>query len=84
MSSNKKSAQFAGLLYLLMGIIAAYSIIYVPSKIIVRGNATATTNNILANEFLFRTDITPSKILLIRLQKAIIICYSYTFHLRIF
>jgi hypothetical protein len=30
---------------------------YVPSKIVVQGDAVATANNILANEFLFRTGI---------------------------
>ncbi len=54
---NKKTARIAGVLYLFMGIIAAHAIIYVPSKIMAPGNDTATTNNILANEFLFRTGI---------------------------
>ena len=57
MSSLKKTARIAGLCYLLLGIAGVYSIIYVPSKIMVRGDAVATANNILANEFLFRTSI---------------------------
>src|SRR4030066_27176 len=56
-TSLKKTARIAGLLYLLLAITGAYSIIYVPSKIMVRGDAVATANNILANEFLFRTGI---------------------------
>ncbi len=56
-TSLKKTARLAGLWYLLLGIAGAYSIIYVPSKIMVRGDAVATANNILANEFLFRTSI---------------------------
>src|SRR6185503_18686548 len=56
-ASLKKTARLAGLMYLLMGIPAPYALIYVPSKIIVHGDAAATANNILANEFLFRTGI---------------------------
>jgi Domain of unknown function (DUF4386) len=57
MNSNKKTARLAGLLYLFLAIIGAYSIMYVPSQIMVNGDATATANNILANEFLFRIGI---------------------------
>lgn len=40
-----------------MGIPAAFSIMYVPRTLIVSGNATATANNILASEMLFRLGI---------------------------
>jgi hypothetical protein len=56
-TSLKKTARIAGLLYFMLAIPAPYSLIYVPSKIMVRGDAAATANNILANEFLFRTAI---------------------------
>ncbi len=56
-SSLKKTARLAGLLYLLLAITGVYSIIYVPSQIIVRGDAVTTAKNILSNEFLFRTGI---------------------------
>jgi hypothetical protein len=46
-----------GILYVVMGIPAAFGIMYVPSKIIVQGNAAATATNILSNEFLFRSGI---------------------------
>jgi uncharacterized protein DUF4386 len=57
MNSNKNTARLAGLLYLIMAIIAPFGIMYVPSQIIVWGDATATAHNILAKEFLFRTGI---------------------------
>lgn len=57
MDSTKKTARFAGLLYLVWIISGLYSMFYVPSKIMVRGDAVATANSILANEFLFRTYI---------------------------
>ena len=56
-NSPKKTARFAGLLYLMSVIIFPYGLIYVPSQIMVSGDAAATANNILANEFLFRTGI---------------------------
>src|SRR5829696_8239880 len=56
-SSLKKMARLAGVLYLALILSSLYSHWFVPSKIFVRGNAVATTNNILANEFLFRTSV---------------------------
>lgn len=55
--SRKRTARQAGVLYLLSLIVFPYGLIYVPSQIIVRGDAALTANNILANEFLFRTGI---------------------------
>jgi len=55
--SIKKTARFAGLLYLIWVITGIYGITYVPSQTIVRGDTVATANKILANEFLFRTGI---------------------------
>jgi hypothetical protein len=54
MNSTKKAARFAGLLYVLACIPAPFSLIYLPRKLIVPGNATATANNILASESTFR------------------------------
>jgi hypothetical protein len=39
------------------GVTGFFSIIYVPSKLILSGNAAATANNILASERLFRLGI---------------------------
>jgi uncharacterized protein DUF4386 len=47
----------AGLLYLLLSLLGAFSILYVPSKLIVPGDATTTANNILASEGLYRLSI---------------------------
>ena len=56
-TSLKKTARVAGLLYLIWTIGGIYGLIYIPLKIMVKGDAVATANNILANEFLFRTSI---------------------------
>src|SRR5207249_2032327 len=49
--------RFAGLLYVLTSIVGFFAMGYVPSKLIVHGNAAATANNIAANETLFRLGI---------------------------
>jgi hypothetical protein len=54
MNSTKKTARLAGVLYLVNGVTGFFSIIYVPGRLIVSGNAAATANNILASERLFR------------------------------
>ena len=53
----KKAARTAGAIYLSMVVTGPFSLIYVPSKLIVRGNAAATANNILAHETMFRLAI---------------------------
>jgi uncharacterized protein DUF4386 len=53
----KKAARIAGAIYLSMVVTGPFSLIYVPSKLIVRGNAAATANNILAHENMFRLSI---------------------------
>src|SRR5438270_3887801 len=53
----KKAARIAGYIYLSMIFTAPFSLIYVPSKLIVRGNAAATADNILAHETMFRLSI---------------------------
>jgi hypothetical protein len=55
--AQKKIARVAGLLYFILAITGAYGIMYVPSSIIVMNDSAATTSNIIANEFLFRTGI---------------------------
>src|SRR5256886_8089949 len=53
----KKSARIAGALYLSMVITGPFALIYVPNKLIMRGNAAATADNILAHETMFRLAI---------------------------
>ena len=57
MNSTKKTARIAGMLYLVNAVTGFFGIIYVPGRLIVSGNATATANNILASERLFRLGI---------------------------
>ena len=57
MNSNGNPGRFAGLLYVLISIPGIFALIYVPGKLIVDGNATATASNIAAHETLFRLGI---------------------------
>lgn len=57
MSSIKRTARVAGGLYLLLIVIGPFSLLYVPSTLIVPGDAAATANNIMASESLFRAGI---------------------------
>ena len=57
MNTTKKQARVAGILYLSASLIGALGLIYVPSTLIVSGDATATASHIRASETLFRLGI---------------------------
>jgi hypothetical protein len=57
MNPTDKAARIAGAVYLSLVLFAPFSLLYIPNKLIVRGNATATANNILTHETLFRLGI---------------------------
>lgn len=57
MHPTNKAARIAGAVYLSMIFTAPFTLLYVPSRLIVRGNAAATANNILAHETMFRLAI---------------------------
>ena len=57
MNSIKKNARITGLLYLLLAITGMFSLMYVPSKIVVYNNVAATADNIRNSELLFRLGI---------------------------
>jgi hypothetical protein len=54
MNSINKTARVAGILYIIIFIAAVFSSMYVPSNLIVPGDAATTANNIMASESLFR------------------------------
>ncbi len=55
--SNKKTARISGLLYLAVILTGMFSLLYVPGKLIVHGNAAATYQQIVSSETLFRLGI---------------------------
>jgi hypothetical protein len=56
-NSLNRTARIAGALTLLMAVIAPLGMIYMPSTLVVPGDATATANNIMASEGLLRLGI---------------------------
>src|SRR5438309_1508437 len=57
MSFVKNPGRLAGLLYVVASIPGFFGLVYVPSNLLVHGNATATANNIAGHEMLFRLGI---------------------------
>ena len=57
MNSIQKTARIIGFLYFLQIPFGVFGTIYIPKVLVVLGDATATANNISANEFLFRLSI---------------------------
>lgn len=56
MTSLSRNARVAGFLYLTL-LTAPLRLLYIPGKLFVRGDATATANNIAAHQMLFRLGI---------------------------
>ena len=73
MNSNKKIARIAGLLYLIVVLSGIFNLMYVPSKLIVWNDASATFKNITASETLFRLAILSG-----------LICYTFFLLLPLF
>jgi hypothetical protein len=57
MTPLSKNARAAGILYILASAVGFVRLIYIPSALIVSGNAAATAGNIAAHELLFRWSI---------------------------
>lgn len=57
MSIMKNAGRSAGLLYAIASIFGVFGLLYVPSKLIVHGDAATTARNITASETLFRSGI---------------------------
>ena len=53
----RNPGRIAGLLYVVASVVGIFGLLYVPSKLIVDGNAAETARNIAASETLFRLGI---------------------------
>lgn len=60
--TQQKAANILRFLYPAWILFGIFGILYVPSALVVQGDAAATANNILSNEFLFRAGIVGSLI----------------------
>ena len=65
MKSINKTARIAGILTLLIVVFAPFSMIYVPSTLMVPGDAAVTADNIMASEGLFRLGMASDSIVLL-------------------
>jgi hypothetical protein len=54
MTLTRDPGRVAGLWYLLLIVIGPFFLLYIPNKVFVEDNATATVNNLAAHEMLFR------------------------------
>lgn len=57
MTDEDKASRLAGAIYLAVVVTGLFSLVYVPSRISVSGDAHATINNIVTHGFLFRAGI---------------------------
>src|SRR5262249_23386617 len=57
MEERKRTARLAGLLYLVSSIPGVFALLYVPGKLIVKGDPAATADRIRSSETLFRLGI---------------------------
>lgn len=57
MTSTNRTARLAGLLYVVLAVTGAFSILYVPSTLVVWADPSATVGNIVDSELLFRSGI---------------------------
>jgi hypothetical protein len=65
MQSAQLNARIAGVLYLLIAVLAGFVHLYLPGELIVPGDAAATASNIQASEGLFRAGIGVELLLLL-------------------
>lgn len=75
MTSTKRQARVAGILYLLACLTAPFSLIYLPRMLVVPGDATATADRVRASETLLRVGIANELIISIVLIFAVLAFY---------
>ena len=75
MHPTVKTARVAGFLYLAAGPAAPFALIYLPGKLIVRGDAASTANNIAAHEMLFRLGIVAELYTAVLLALLVVVLY---------
>jgi hypothetical protein len=76
MNSIKKTARLAGFLYLMVVPLGIFGIMYVPSRLIVAGDAAATANNLMASESLFRLAIVSNLLASIVMLLVVLVLYK--------
>jgi Domain of unknown function (DUF4386) len=75
MSAPKNPGRVAGLWYLALVFLGPLRLIYIPEKLFVTGNATATADNIAAHEWLFRSGMVDDLIVAVVLVYLTLVFY---------
>ena len=75
MYSPKRLARIIGVLILIIAVFAPFSMIYLPSSLIVSGDATTTAQNIMASEGLFRLGIVSDAVVVLLEIAVIVLLY---------
>jgi hypothetical protein len=57
MHPTVKAARIAGAIYLMLVVTGPFSLMYVPGKLIAKGDATATASNVLAHQTMFQLGV---------------------------
>ena len=65
MTPIKNTARLAGFLILLIAVLSPFSILYLPSILIVPGDAAATASNVMASDGLFRLGIVVDSVVIL-------------------
>jgi hypothetical protein len=65
MTSIKNTARLAGFLILLIAVLSPFSILYLPSTLIVPGDAATTASNVMASDGLFRLGIVVDSVVIL-------------------
>ena len=73
-------ARLAGFLYLLVVPLGIFGSLYVPSRLIVSGDAATTARNIIANEFLFRLGLVSDLLAPLVLILVVLLLYKLLKH----
>lgn len=76
MLQTRKTARLAGLLYLPVVLLGPFVLLYVPGKLFVPGDASATAGNILAHQGLFRASIATGMITQLFFMAAVLALYQ--------
>jgi hypothetical protein len=71
----QRTARLVGLLILIMAVFAPFSMIYVPSTLIVPGDAATTAQNIMASEGLFRLGIASDAVVVLLELVIVVLLY---------
>ena len=61
-NSIQMTARIAAILTLLIVVLAPFSMLYIPTTLVVPGDAAATANNLTASQGLFRADMVSDSI----------------------